>query len=70
MKKNRKEKKKASAAPEIKTAEPAAGGGKSSPYMSRGIYGNYTAGMKKTNQKRKERGLQALPIRTFEELHQ
>ena len=70
MEKNKKGKKKASVVQETKTPAPAAGNGNTSPYMSRGIYGNYTAGMKKTNQKRKERGLQALPIRTFEEWHQ
>ncbi len=38
-----------------------------SPYMSKGIYNNYEKGMKARNQKRKGKGLAAIPIRTFEE---
>ena len=38
-----------------------------SPYMSKGIYNNYSKGMKKTNKKRTDLGLEALHVRTFEE---
>ncbi len=38
-----------------------------SPYMSRGIYKNYSKGMKERNRKRKGQGLEALQVRTFEE---
>ena len=38
-----------------------------SPYMSKGIYHNYEKGMKERNHKRKVQGLQAIPVRTYEE---
>ena len=37
------------------------------PYMNRGVYKNYTKGMKERNQKRKGEGLDALHIRSYEE---
>ena len=38
-----------------------------SPYMSKAIYGNYAKGMKEKNVKRHKQGLEAIPIRTYEE---
>lgn len=37
------------------------------PYLSRGIYNNYTKGMKEKNRKRVQQGLEAIHVRTFEE---
>ena len=39
----------------------------STPYLSKGIYRNYTKGMEKKNLERKGEGLKALRIRSFEE---
>ena len=55
---------------EVKTEEPSLKKPESkakSPYMSKGIYNNYTKGMKEKNQKRMKQGLQSIYIRTFEE---
>ena len=38
-----------------------------SPYMSKSIYNNYAKVMKEKNQNRKEQGLTAIHIRSFEE---
>lgn len=37
------------------------------PYLSKGIYKNYTKGMEEKNLKRKEAGLDALHVRSYEE---
>ena len=38
-----------------------------SPYINKGIYENYAKGMKEKNLKRVKEGLDAIPVRTFEE---
>lgn len=38
-----------------------------SPYINKGIYDNYSKGMKEKNHKRVKQGLNAIPVRTFEE---
>jgi len=38
-----------------------------SPYINKAIYENYFKGMKEKNQKRVRQGLEAIPVRTFEQ---
>lgn len=38
-----------------------------SPYINKGIYDNYSKGMKEKNLKRVKQGLDAIPVRSFEE---
>ena len=38
-----------------------------SPYINKSIYENYFKGMKEKNHKRVKQGLEAIPVRSFEE---